>query len=212
MHQSRPGFRPHPGIPKAVLEQVYVRQAALKSQLENELPTGEFVIEFGCGHGHFLSAYAEAHPLQQCMGIDLVTKRIEKANTKLEKRGLANARFLKAEALEFIECLPEANGFAAAFMLFPDPWPKVRHAKNRMLQADFLSKLAERMPSEAPFYFRTDHDGLKAWALERLLEHADWQLQPQAEWPFEQASYFQNMMEDWHSIIATRAPKTATTP
>ena len=67
------------------------------------------VLEIGCGHGHYLSDYASAHPEEHCIGIDLLNRRVEKADRKKEKRELSKLQFLKAEAVEFLETLPERN-------------------------------------------------------------------------------------------------------
>ncbi|WOO42263.1 tRNA (guanosine(46)-N7)-methyltransferase TrmB [Rubellicoccus peritrichatus] len=177
--------------------------------LEKEVHTlltgiDELTLEFGCGHGHYLTAYAEAHPQEECLGLDLVTKRIEKANAKVEKRNLTYVRFLKAEAAEFLSVFPESTQITKVFMLFPDPWPKKRHFKNRMIQSSFLSVLAEKCPKGAQFFFRTDHSGYFDWTKEHFQEHDDWEIDPDAAWPFEQTSYFQDMMDSWQSLIAKR--------
>ncbi|WP_309397330.1 tRNA (guanine(46)-N(7))-methyltransferase TrmB [Cerasicoccus maritimus] len=163
------------------------------------------VLEIGCGHGHFLTAYAVANPEQACTGIDLVTKRIEKGNAKAEKRDLAQLRFLKAELGEFLEALPEGMLFERVFMLFPDPWPKKRHFKNRMIQASFLERLAEITTPDADFCYRTDHEGYFAWTVEHIQASAQWTIKQEAEWPLEERSFFQDMMESWQSLIAVKA-------
>lgn len=162
-------------------------------------------LEFGCGHGHYLTAYAEAHPEEQCLGLDLITKRIEKANAKSEKRNLSNVRFLKAEALELLSVFPDTVQIGKVFMLFPDPWPKKRHYKNRMIQSSFLSDLAQKCPKDAQFFYRTDHAGYFEWTKEHFEQHSDWEIDAETPWPFEQTSYFQDMMDSWQSLVARRA-------
>ena len=80
-----------------------------------------------CGHGHFLSAYAAAHPKTYCLGVDLVTQRIERANRKQTRLALQNLAFLKADVVETLASLPPYVQLAGIFVLFPDPWPKTRH-------------------------------------------------------------------------------------
>lgn len=162
------------------------------------------VLEIGCGHGHFLTAYATENPEQTCVGIDLVTKRIEKGQAKAEKRGLTRLHFLKAELSEFMEALPQGVLFERVFMLFPDPWPKKRHHKNRMIQPSFLRRLSEVTTPTADFCFRTDHEGLFAWTVEHLEESDDWRIDPDAVWPLEERSYFQDLMDSWQSLVARK--------
>ena len=65
--------------------------------------------ELGCGHGHWLAAYAAAHPDEFCVGIDLITHRVERSVRKQTLGRLGNVVFLKAEATEFLEALPPAT-------------------------------------------------------------------------------------------------------
>lgn len=188
-----------------MLEQRGRRVEALREQILAFLPQPQpFIFEIGCGHGHYLTSYGEAHRDLPCIGIDLVTKRVEKGNAKAEKRGLAHVRFIKAELTEFLDAIPEGYTFARVFMLFPDPWPKKRHHKNRMVQTALLSTLAGRMAAGAEFCFRTDHEEYFQWTTEHLEAHPQWRLNPQAPWPFEERSFFQDLMESWNSLIATR--------
>ena len=110
----------------------------LAPSLENNGNTS-FNFEIGCGHGHWLTSYAKK-PSHNFVGIDLISKRIEKANAKVEKRNLYNVCFCKAEANEFLEfCDYELSN---TFIMYPDPWPKKRHFKRRLVQLSFLELLA----------------------------------------------------------------------
>src|SRR5262245_42435766 len=80
-----------------------------------------FVWELGCGHGHFLAAYAQANPHVLCIGIDIVGERIRRALRKRDRAQLKNLFFLHAEAYLFLETLPESARFSDLFVLFPDP-------------------------------------------------------------------------------------------
>ncbi|MEO0796160.1 MAG: tRNA (guanosine(46)-N7)-methyltransferase TrmB [Verrucomicrobiota bacterium] len=171
------------------------------------VPAEKRVLEIGCGHGHFLTAYAQANPTQTCVGIDLVTKRIEKGKSKAEKRGLEHLLFLKAELSEFLEALPTGLQFDRVFMLFPDPWPKKRHHKNRMIQTAFLERLDEITLPNADFCFRTDHEGLFEWTVEHINDSEHWAIDSEAAWPLEERSYFQDLMDSWQSLVARKQGK-----
>src|SRR4051812_31933278 len=86
----------------------------------------------------------------------MASDRIERALRKRDRAALANLFFLRTEARFFLETLPAWAVFSAVYILFPDPWPKVRHNKHRILQSDFLSALAEHSGADAHVYFRTD--------------------------------------------------------
>ncbi|MGF1452667.1 MAG: tRNA (guanine(46)-N(7))-methyltransferase TrmB [Opitutales bacterium] len=191
-------------LPPDVVAAVERRREGLRADIATWWADGEPVtLELGCGHGHYLTAFAEAHPEERCVGLDLVTKRVEKGRAKSEKRGLAKLHFAKADVREFLELLPPEARLKRVLMLFPDPWPKKRHAKKRMLQPGLLDMLAEHCDPGTPFYFRTDEPGMFAWGIERFEAHPQWAIREEP-WLFEADSYFQNLMDSWQSLVARR--------
>ena len=182
------------------------RKARLRASLERDLAGVDAILfEAGCGHGHWLTSYAEAHPQTPCVGIDLVSWRIRKCLDKRDKRGLKNLLFYKAELGDFIEVLPPAIRFERTVLLFPDPWPKARHHRRRMVQAPFLDEVARRTDPGGQFCFRSDDRPYFDWTLEHLEAHPDWRIDAAAEWPHENDTYFQDLMDEYFSVIAKRA-------
>ncbi len=160
------------------------------------------LFEAGCGHGHWLTSYAEAHPDQMCVGIDLIALRIRKALAKRDKRGLQNLHFFKAELGEFLEVLPSDIQLDSIILLFPDPWPKARHHRRRMVQQEMLTELARRTRPDGYFYFRTDDRPYFDWTIEHLEESRHWAIDSDAPWPHEKETYFQGLMEAYFSVVA----------
>lgn len=184
------------------------REAELRTAIGRTL-TGwpeAFTLEIGCGHGHFLAAYAVAHPAEHCLGIDIILDRLDRATRKVERAGSRNAAFLRAEARMFLEVLPEHHRLRRIFVLFPDPWPKRRHHKNRLMSSSFLHLLARRATPETRLCFRTDHEPYFAEVVATLARHPDWQLRDEP-WPFEQVTVFQSRAPAYQSCIA--APRGA---
>jgi len=182
------------------------RKAELRERLERDLAeVGPILFEAGCGHGHWLTSFAEAHPQTCCVGIDLISWRIRKCLNKRDKRGLDNLHFYKAELNEFLEVLPESVRFERTVLLFPDPWPKARHHRRRMVQNAFLDEVAKRTDPGGQFCFRSDDRPYFDWTVEHLEAHPDWRIDPAAEWPHENDTYFQGLMEEYFSVIAMRA-------
>ncbi len=182
------------------------RRLELEAALRDVLPstTSEIVWEVGCGHGHFLEAYARAHPRDVCVGIDIESDRIVRARRKRDRAQLKNLHFLRAEARLFLETLPAEVSFAAVFVLFPDPWPKLRHHKHRLMQPEFLAALARRMKTAGRLYFRTD-DSVYFEAAEQILRRDPaWQLLAEA-WPFEHETVFQSRAAGYRSLVAAPA-------
>lgn len=173
------------------------RLAALRADFFPLLPEGRpITLELGCGHGHYLNAYAAARPDEFCVGIDLIEDRIERARRKATRAKLDNLLFVQAEAALFIAALAELRPvptLARVFVLFSDPWPKRRHWKNRVVQAELLDSLAPLTRPGAALNFRTDHPDYFAYAGEVVVAHPQWRLAApeEAPWPFEHVSVFE---------------------
>jgi tRNA (guanine-N7-)-methyltransferase len=164
----------------------------------------QITLEIGCGHGHYLTAYAAAHPGSFCIGIDLLKDRIARAGRKRDRAKLTNLLFLEAEAREFLDALPPSVVLADVFILFPDPWPKRRHHKNRILQPDFLSALAAKANPGTRLCFRTDYAPYFADAHATATAHSDWKLAPSEPWPFELETVFQSRADSYQSLLAIK--------
>ncbi|MFA6961454.1 MAG: methyltransferase domain-containing protein [Opitutaceae bacterium] len=184
-------------------------RARLIPLLKTKLP---ITLEVGSGHGHFLTAYAQAHPDRFCIGIDLLPDRLARSERKSTRAGLANIAWLHAEASLFLEALPSDTILSEIFILFSDPWPKRRHWKNRVIQTEFLSALAARAGEGARLYFRTDFAPYFSYATDTIRPHADWALDDSVPWPFELATVFQQRAEGYQSLVAVRKIAPANIP
>lgn len=183
------------------------RIRALRQALDDLYPRkADITFEIGCGHGHYLTAYAEAHPDRECLGIDLVSKRIRKACAKRDKRRLGNLRFLKAEIRECLSAMPDRLSLERILVLFPDPWPKKRHAKNRILQPGLLDELARMARPDAALHFRTDDPDNFAYGMDVIASHPRWIIQDDLAWPFENPSFFQELLGRYQSLTAVHSP------
>ncbi len=179
------------------------RRQELKIQLDALLydAPASMTLEIGCGHGHFLTAYAAAHPQEYCLGIDLIEDRLARAERKQRRAELTNVNFVRADAMMLLETLPETIPLGSIFVLFPDPWPKRKHHKNRLICADFLEILAKKAESSAKLHFRTDYEPYFEKAREIVSRHSDWALVDEI-WPFECETVFQERAERHRSFSA----------
>jgi tRNA (guanine-N7-)-methyltransferase len=192
------------------VEHVAQRRAALRTQLAGVIPaTATLVLEIGCGHGHFLTRYATDFPQASCVGVDMIRDRIQRARRKAERAGLTHCQFIQAEARELIDALPEAVTFAEVWVLFPDPWPKKRHHKNRLLQAEFFETIARRAGEGAKLYFRTDHGEYFRAVAALIPGLPTWRIDPAAAWPLEHETVFQARAPSYHSLVAVRTSHPA---
>ncbi len=194
-----------PSESKAYEDALEARRQALKKRLAERFPvTDPVVLELGSGHGHFLTAYAAAHPEEFCAGIDRIGDRVRRALKKRDRHGLENLDFIQCELDDFLACLPDGVRFRRIFALFPDPWPKRRHHKNRMISTGLLDALAERAVPGAEFCFRTDYRPYFDEAEARAGEHPAWAPAPESDWPFEAVTVFQQRAETYFSLVARR--------
>lgn len=179
------------------------RLDALKPILETTIANrSDVVLEIGSGHGHFLTAFATAHPNTYCIGIDLLSDRLQRSQRKSDRAKLTNIAWYHAEAGVFLDALPASVRITRCFVLFPDPWPKRRHAKNRLIQPRFLSALAARATADTWLHFRTDAATYFSEALVTVDRHPDWKLDLSAPWPFELETVFQARADAYQSLNA----------
>ena len=180
------------------------RRIALAEWFSRELTgVSEVVWEVGCGHGHFLNAYAAAHPNTLCIGIDIEKDRITRADKKKKRAKLANLHFLRADASDFLDTLPEKVIFSAVYVLFPDPWPKRRHHKNRIMQPDFIEIVSRRIKPEGRLFFRTDHKPY--YECTRKYMSSEKQLiLTEDNWPFDKETVFQIRSKEYNSLNAKK--------
>ena len=114
-------------------------------------------LELGCGDGSFTLQYALANPGRNIVALERLLGRITKLDRKGHRTGLKNLRLLRAEAAYVLEYLLPPGLLDALHVYFPDPWPKKRHHKNRLISEPF-PPLAKRLVREGGIvYLRTDN-------------------------------------------------------
>lgn len=139
----------------------------------SELPgNGESPIEIdlGCGDGSFLIDLAGHCPNQPFLGVERLLGRARKVAKKAQRAGLNNVRVLRLESAYTIGwLLPDACA-SRIHLLFPDPWPKKRHHKNRFVQPETISSFHRILINGGEFLFKTDHLGYFEWVQEVMAE------------------------------------------
>jgi tRNA (guanine-N7-)-methyltransferase len=113
-------------------------------------------LEIGFGNGDTLAQMAEAHPERRYLGVEVHGPGVGHLLLELERRGLINVRILRQDAVELLaQGLPPAC-LDGAYLFFPDPWPKQRHHKRRILTPAFLALLARVLRPGGTFHAATD--------------------------------------------------------
>ena len=115
---------------------------------------GPVHVDLGCGDGTFLCELAQQFPHKNFLGIERLTKRVEKARRKAEK--IPNVRVLRGEALQAVRDLLPQNSVETFYLLFPDPWPKRRHQRRRIFTRDFLDAVAVALEENGVLHVATD--------------------------------------------------------
>jgi tRNA (guanine-N7-)-methyltransferase len=114
-------------------------------------------LEIGSGKGTFLLAESGARPEVNFLGIEYARRYWVFAADRLRRGERANARVVLAEASTFLREFLAEESLSAVHVYFPDPWPKTRHHRRRLLNAPFLRLLATRMKPGARLSIATDH-------------------------------------------------------
>jgi tRNA (guanine-N7-)-methyltransferase len=115
-------------------------------------------LEIGCGIGDFIVKTAADHLDRNFIAIDFYNKGCYKTCRRIDAAGLVNVRVLREEARQFIVERIAKGSLAAVYINCPDPWPKKKHRKRRLVNRQFLEFLAEYLAPGADFYFATDFD------------------------------------------------------
>ena len=114
-------------------------------------------VDLGCGDGAFLRAMAERHPERDFLGVERLLGRVRKGCRKAGGMGLMNLEVLRLESSYTLGYLLPTGGVSRVHLLFPDPWPKKKHHKRRLVTQEFCESLQRVLESGGEFLFKTDH-------------------------------------------------------
>lgn len=140
-------------------------------------------LEIGFGSGEHLAFQAARQPGVTFIGCEPYVNGIGELLKKIEAEKLSNIGIFPDDVRKLIACLPDAS-LSRVFILYPDPWPKTRHHKRRLISNAFLDDLARVMKPGAELRLATDHADYATWMLERLLPHTafSWSAQHCNDW------------------------------
>jgi len=113
-------------------------------------------VEIGFGNGDFLVHLAQQHPEVNLLGIEVHRPGIGNLLGKVQNSGITNVRVCCADAIEVVRNCLAPRIVQRAYILFPDPWPKKRHQKRRLIQHPFISELGERFAPGGQLHLATD--------------------------------------------------------
>jgi tRNA (guanine-N7-)-methyltransferase len=114
------------------------------------------VVEIGSGMGETTAQIAAAHPETDYIAIEVHGPGVGSLLKKIEALGLRNLRVIRHDAKEVLECMIADQALAGLHLFFPDPWPKKRHHKRRLVQPPFAALAARKLAPGGYFHAATD--------------------------------------------------------
>ncbi|MCY4523910.1 MAG: tRNA (guanosine(46)-N7)-methyltransferase TrmB [Halobacteriovoraceae bacterium] len=127
-------------------------------------------VEVGSGYGHFMMEYCAKNPHINYVGMDYRFKRSFNLARKLNRHPVKNFKLLRARA-ERLALLFAKGEVDELFCFFPDPWPKARHNKRRILQDAFFQACHRVLKSSGKLYIKTDHEAYADWIEEIIVKN-----------------------------------------
>ena len=145
------------------------------------------VLEIGFGMGHTTAAIAAARPDTDFLGIEVYTPGVGSLLRHIEDDALTNVRIIQTDAVEVLKHRIAGASLAGVHIYFPDPWPKLRHHKRRLIQPPFIAHLATRIAPGGYLHCATDWEPyaqqmLEVLSAEPLLVNQADGFAPRPEW------------------------------
>ena len=146
--------------------------------------------EIGFGSGEHLAGQAVAQPEQGFIGCEPFINGVVGALLHVDEQKITNIRLHMGDALQVLARLPDAS-LTRVYLLHPDPWPKMRHAKRRMMNPGPLAMIAAKLKRGGQFRFGTDHPIHVQWAMMQMNQR------PEFAWQVRDCRDFQKRSADW---------------
>jgi len=159
--------------------------------------TGPAWLEIGFGGGEHMAAQAARHPETRILGAEPFVNGVASAVRHVDEQGVGNVRIHLGDARDLVAALPDAS-LERVYVLFPDPWPKARHHKRRIIQPELLVELARTLKPGGRLRFATDWAAYADWTLERVLRSGlfDWPAERAVDWRIPPADHVTTRYEE----------------
>lgn len=155
----------------------------------------EVFIEYCTGNGLWIAEMAKKNPCINWIAVEYEFERVRKIWSKIQNYKLANLIVVSGEALTFSRYYLRSGSISRTYMNFPDPWPKQKHSKNRLVQSSFVEELTRIIKSQGKSIFVTDDPDYALQISQEILSHPSWiSCFPEPffilDWPDYGTSYF----------------------
>jgi tRNA (guanine-N7-)-methyltransferase len=156
-------------------------------------------IEIGIGKGRFLIDAVERQPEVNFIGVEWAAKYLRLAHDRMVKKGFENIRFIRADAREFVEFFVPTASVQAYHIYFPDPWPKKKHHKRRLIDEEFLEEVERTLEPRGKLRIATDHTQYYEAVLE-VLEKSRWLREIEGHWDGRRTNYEEKFIDQGKPI------------
>ena len=146
-------------------------------------PKQKIILEIGFGNGENLINSAKKNPDTLYLGADPFINTNVKCIKKILKNNLTNIKIWPDDVRKIIDLFP-LKSISEIKLLFPDPWPKLKHKNRRLIQTDFINSIYKILKTNGTVTVGTDHQILKSWILEKFLANKkfEWQVDVSNDW------------------------------
>ncbi|MHA0285004.1 tRNA (guanosine(46)-N7)-methyltransferase TrmB [Mycobacterium sp. C3-094] len=117
------------------------------------------VLEIGCGTGTSTLAMAQAEPDLDVIAVEVYKRGLAQLLSAIDREDVGNIRLIRGDGVDVLSHMLESGSLTGVRVFFPDPWPKARHHKRRLLQPDTVALIADRLRPGGIFHAATDHQG-----------------------------------------------------
>ncbi len=150
---------------------------------KNFLNQDNLCLEIGFGFGDFTFEFAKKNPHINLIACETHINGIVNLLAKLNQESIANIRIFKSDVRILLKDL-EDKIFDQINILFPDPWPKSKHYKRRLINADFLNILSKKIKKTGKLIIATDHESYKEWIMNLMISHDNfiWSANTPKDW------------------------------
>lgn len=130
------------------------------------------ILEIGFGMGGTTATIAHRHPENDYLGIEVHTPGVGSLLNQIEQLGLTNLRIIQHDAVEVLHDMLSTDSLDGVHIYFPDPWPKARHHKRRLVQPRLIARLCELLKSNGYVHIATDWEDYAEYILQVLTQES----------------------------------------
>lgn len=190
MITKEPRYRapyPHEFVPED-----YYARLSRRDLFEREAP---LEVDLGAGDGSYTLALAEHYRDRNFLAVERLLGRVQKICRGAKERGLTNLQTLRLESGYTAEWLLPRHSVSRLHLVCPDPWPKAKHHRRRMIQTGFLETVVQLLEPGGVFIFKTDHEDYFEWSKEVIEGFPKLEVTPFPSENFDPKSDFQLQWE-----------------